>query len=70
VISSCPATFDLARRDKVTQVYFKVKMSKKLHRGLLANVRTNSRMTIAVVTLRLLPLKKPQTSMKMAVKTA
>jgi hypothetical protein len=45
-------------------------MSKKIHRGLLANVRTNSRMTIAVVTLRLLPLKKPQTPMKLAVKTA
>jgi hypothetical protein len=25
----CPATFDLARRVKTTQVYFKVKTSKK-----------------------------------------
>jgi len=49
----CPVTFDLARRVKLIQVYVKVKMNKKIYLVLLA------RRTTAVVTLRLLYLKKP-----------
>jgi hypothetical protein len=45
-------------------------MSKKTYPGLLANSRADSRRMIAVVTSRLLPLKKSQTPMNMVVTTA
>jgi hypothetical protein len=51
-VPPCPVTFDLARRVKLIQVYFKAKMRKKIYPVLLA------RRTTAIMTLRLLYLKK------------
>jgi len=64
---SCLATFGLVGRVKVTQIYFKVKMRKKMNQGLLRGPRPASEGMIMAATLRFLRLKKLHALMKVEV---